>query len=121
MFATTFLLQSLSVDGLIVFLQPLHTAKANSVKAINQLHILQFIKTINPKFSTLMHLKLQSIRGFFKYAHKQNLLDSDLSVLVPKDNFRKQPNLPSIYSAEEVEKLIGSIDRDQLINLPKYL
>ena len=103
------------------FLRYLHTAKVSSVKAINQLHIIQIIKTINPKFSTLMHLTLQSIRGFFKYAHKQNLLDSDLSMLVPKDNFRKQPNLPSIYSAEEVEKLIGSIDRDQLINLPKYL
>ena len=93
------------------FLRYLHTAKVSSVKAINQLHILQFLKTINPKFSTLMHLTLQSIRGFFKYAHKQNLLNSDLSVLVPKDNFRKQPKLPSIYSVTEVEKLIGSIDR----------
>lgn len=93
------------------FLRYLNTIKVSSVKAISQLHILQFIKAINPKFSTLTHLTLQSIRGFFKYAYEQKLSDNDLSVMVPKDNFKKQPKLPSTYSITEIEKLIASIDR----------
>lgn len=93
------------------FLCYLHTIKISSVEVINQLHILQFIKTLNPKFSTLTHLTLQSIRGFFKYAYEQKLLDKDLSAIVPKSNFRKQPKLPSTYSVTEIEKLIASIDR----------
>ena len=93
------------------FLCYLHTIKVSSAKEINQLHILQFIKTLNPKFSTLTHLTLQSVRGFFKYAYEQKLLDKDLSAIVPKSNFKKQPKLPSTYSVAEIEKMIASIDR----------
>jgi site-specific recombinase XerD len=93
------------------FLCYLHNIKVGTVKEINHLHILQFIKTLNPKFSTLTHLTLQSIRAFFKYAYEQKLLDNDLSAIVPKSNFRKQPKLPSTYSVAEIEKLIASIDR----------
>ena len=93
------------------FLCYLHTIKVSSLHAINQLHILQFIKSINPKFWSLTHLTLQTMKGFFKYAYDCNLLDSDLSMLVPKDNFKKQPRLPSTYSITEIEKLIASIDR----------
>jgi len=93
------------------FLRHLHNTHVCSVNTINQLHILQFIKTINPKCSTLTHLTLQTIRGFFKYAYTQDLSERDLSVLVPRDNFKKQAKLPSTYSTTEVEKLIGSIDR----------
>ena len=102
------------------FLRYLHSIKVSSVKAINQLHILQFIKTINPEFSTLTHLTLQSIRGFFRYAYEQNLLDVDFSALVPKDNFKKQPKLPSTYSVTEIEKLIASIDRGDVNGKRNY-
>lgn len=93
------------------FLCYLNIIKVSSVKEINQLHILQFIKTLNPKFSTLTHLTLQSIRGFFRYAYEQKFLDNDRSEIVPKSNFRKQPKLPSTYSVAEIEKMIASIDR----------
>lgn len=93
------------------FLCYLYASKVSSIKAINQLHILQFIKSINPTFSSLIHLSLQSIRGFLRYAYEQNLLDNDLSIIVPKYNFRKQPKLPSTYSVNEIETMIASIDR----------
>jgi site-specific recombinase XerD len=93
------------------FLRYLNATKVSSIKTINQVHILQFIKDINPNFSALMHLTLQSIRGFFRYAYDQNLLDTDLALIVPKDNFKKQPKLPSTYSINEIERLIASIDR----------
>ncbi|MEO9004812.1 MAG: site-specific integrase, partial [Ginsengibacter sp.] len=93
------------------FLRYLNATKVSSIKAVNQVHILQFIKDINPNFSALMHLTLQSIRGFFRYAYDQNLLDTDLALIVPKDNFKKQPKLPSTYSINEIERLIASIDR----------
>jgi integrase len=89
----------------------LNENKIRSIKAVTLLHILQFIKSINPQYSTLGHLTLQTLRGFFKYLYEQHHLDINLSGLVPKDNFRKQPKLPSTYSAEEIELMIASIDR----------
>jgi len=42
-----------------------------SVNAINQLHVLYFIKGIDPRFSTLPHLTLRTLRGFFSYLYDQ--------------------------------------------------
>jgi len=94
--------------------------KIISLNAINQLHILKFIKTISSKFSSLSHHTLESIRGFFKYAYKYNLLENDLALIVPKDNFRKQPKLPSTYSPREVETMIASIDRGNAVGKRNY-
>ena len=38
-------------------------------------------------------------------------MDTDISTLIPRDNFRKQPQLPSTYKKQEVEILINSVDR----------
>jgi len=89
----------------------LDTNKVTSLKEINQVHILKFIKTINPGFSSLVHQTLASVRGFFRYAYKQNLLENDLTPLVPKDNYKRLPKLPSTYSSQEIATMIASIDR----------
>ena len=102
------------------FLCYLNTGKVTSIKEINQLHILKFVQAINPKFSTLTHRALESVRGFLKYAYQQNLLDHDLAAMVPKDNYKRQPNLPSTYPAQEIENMIASIDRGNATGKRNY-
>ncbi len=102
------------------FLCYLNAAKIYSIQGVNHVHILKFIKTIDPKFSTLTHRTLESIRGFLKYAYRQNLLDHDLAAIVPKDNYTRQPSLPSTYSPQEIEKMIGSINRGNATGKRNY-
>ena len=102
------------------FLCYLNRIQISSITEINQLHILKFIKTINPKFSTLTHITLESIRGFLRYAYQQNLLDHDLASIVPKDNYKKQPKLPSVYSPQEIESIIASVDRGNATGKRNY-
>lgn len=102
------------------FFQYLDTHKVTSVKAINQVHILKFIKTINPKFPSLTHRTIESIRGFLKYAYEQNLLEYNLASIVPKDNYKKQPRLPSTYSSNEIEMMISAIDRGNSVGKRNY-
>lgn len=91
-----------------------------SLQEINQLHVLNFVKTIDPKLSTLTYRTLESIRGFFKYAYKERLLDQDLATLVPKYNYNRQPKLPSFYSPKEIEAMITSIDRSGVVGKRNY-
>lgn len=102
------------------FSRYLATNKVTSIKAINQVHILQFIKTINPKFSSLTHRTIESIRGFLKYAYKHRLLEIDLASIVPKDNYKKQPKLPSTYCSREIETMISAIDRGNSVGKRNY-
>lgn len=93
------------------FLRYLSEQGIKSVKAITLSHILHFIKGIDSRFSTLPHVTLRSLRGFFSYLFQRRLLDVDLSGMIPKDNYNKQAKLPSVYSQKEIEAMIDSIDR----------
>ena len=93
------------------FLNYLNKHGITSVNAINLSHMLHFIKGIDIRFSTLLHLTLRSLRGFFAYLYQQKLLNVDLAGMIPKDNYKKQARLPSVYSKKEIEEMITCIDR----------
>lgn len=93
------------------FLCYLNEQRITSVNAINQLHVLYFIKAIDPRFSTLPHMTMRTLRVFFSYLYNQHLIDADLSGMIPKDNFHKQAKLPSVYSQKEIEAMLTTIDR----------
>jgi integrase/recombinase XerD len=93
------------------FLCYLNEHDITSVNAINQLHVLYFIKGIDPRFSALPHLTMRTLRGFFSYMYAQHMIDVDLAGIIPKDNFKKQAKLPSIYSQKEIETMLASINR----------
>jgi len=93
------------------FLCYLNEQSITSVNAINQLHVLYFIKGIDPRFSALPHMTMRTLRGFFSYLYNQHLFDIDLSGMIPKDNFHKQAKMPSVYSQKEIETMLAAIDR----------
>lgn len=82
-----------------------------SITAINHLHILNYVKEMDSRFATLTHDTLQSLRAFFRYLYEQRLLDVDFAEKIPKDNYKRQPKLPSTYKPKEIEMMIASIDR----------
>lgn len=102
------------------FYKYLDKANVHSAKEISQLHVLNFIKTIDPKYSTLTYRTLESIRGFLKYAYKERLIEQDLATIVPKYNHNRQPRLPSFYSPKEIEAMIASIDRGTPVGKRNY-
>lgn len=93
------------------FLCYLNEQGVTSVNAINQLHVLYFIKGIDPRFSALPHLTMRTLRGYFSYLYDQHIIDVDLSGMIPRDNFKKKAKLPSVYSQKEIETMLASINR----------
>lgn len=82
-----------------------------SIKAVTSNHILTFLMKINRQFSTLQHHTIQTLRGFFSYLYKEELIAVDLASHIPKDKFCKQPKLPSVYTEKEISDMLASIDR----------
>jgi site-specific recombinase XerD len=60
----------------------------------------------------------KTIRGFFRYAYSHKLLGKDFSVAVP--SFRRHIPVPSVYSTEEVERLLASVDRSTTYGKRNY-
>lgn len=93
------------------FLVFLNSKKITEIEFVSQVHFLLYLKEIDPRYSSLAHTTIRVLRDFFKYLYCQGLMDTDFSIFIPKDNYNKQPKLPSTYKKEEVEILINSIDR----------
>ena len=93
------------------FLVFLNKAGIASIKSLSHIHILNYIKSIDPSRVGLTRMMIQNLRGFLRYLYDQHHMDIDLSEIIPKFNRRNPAQLPSTYSQVEVEKLINSIDR----------
>lgn len=102
------------------FLCYLKENKVTSIRFVNQLHIIDYIKSIDPQTISLAHISIRSLRDFFKYLYINEIIDVDLSSMMPKDNYKAQANMPSTYTAEEVEKLLSSIDRNCAVGKRDY-
>ena len=102
------------------FLCYLKENKVAAIRSINQLHIINYIKSIDPQTISLAHISIRSLKDFFKYLYGKKIIDVDLSAMMPRDNYRAQATLPSTYTAEEVEKLISSVDRNSAVGKRDY-
>lgn len=102
------------------FLRFLKENHVESIIAVNQSHILHYIKVINPKTISLAHIALRTLRDFFRFLYNHRFLEADLSYMMPKDNYKKQAKIPSTYTANEIEALIAAPDRCSAVGKRDY-
>ncbi|WPQ63346.1 site-specific integrase [Chitinophaga sancti] len=82
-----------------------------SMDQVDKFIILGYIKTLDVRKPSVAHMTLRAIRTFLKYLFEQEILKTDTSLSVPKDNYKKQAKLPSVFKIDEIQQMIGTIDR----------
>ena len=95
------------------FLFYLKGRNMKSMSKVNKVVNLKYLKTLDARKPSVVHMTLRAIRSFLKYLFEQGLLTVDTSLLVPRDKYVKQPRLPSTYKVDEVQRMISSIDRSR--------
>lgn len=78
---------------------------------LKQIDIMSFVNSLAFMSKATIHCTLSCVRVFLTYLHEIKIIDSDLSYLVPKDNYKKEAKLPTTYTKEEIERLLSSVDR----------
>lgn len=91
-----------------------------NVHNIRQHHIITFIKSLDPLKKSLIHDTLMDLRGFFKFLFETGIIPTNIATFIPKDNYQKQAKLPSYYTEEEIEKLLKSVDRGNIVGKRDY-
>jgi len=95
----------------------------NGILSINDIkhhHIITFIKSLDPNKKSLIHDTLMDLRGFFKFLYEKGIISTNISTFIPKDNYQKQAKLPAYYTEEEIEKLLKSVDRGNIVGKRDY-
>jgi len=80
------------------------------VQRISPISIVSYSSHISPVHPGAKHFALGIIRGFLRYAYDEKKTNTDLSLAVPRDNYKNQPKLPSTYTKEETEKILAVPD-----------
>jgi site-specific recombinase XerD len=70
-----------------------------------------YIKTLAGYTYKTVERNICSIRSFLRYLHEQDILKVDLASKTPMVQARKQTRIPSVWTKEELSKLISAIDR----------
>ena len=82
-----------------------------SIGDIDMPSLLHFINHYSCEKKTVIVVLISTLRTFMRYLFKQNIIGIDYSKKIPRHKTVAQPKLPSLYSKEEVERLIASVDR----------
>lgn len=73
--------------------------------------IHDYIKTLAGYTYKTVEQIICSIRAFLRYLLDKDILKNDLASKLPMVQARKQTRIPSVWTKEELEKLIAAIDR----------
>jgi integrase/recombinase XerD len=78
---------------------------------INLSIIHSYIKTLAGYTYKTVEQNICSVRAFLRYLLEQDILKIDLAAKTPMIQARKQTRIPSVWAKEELDALIGAIDR----------
>jgi len=79
--------------------------------AIHPSHITAYVATLFQYQQKTVEMTLCHLRGFFRFLYLQGQHPHDLSNAVPRIRCTVQPHIPSVWTREEVERLLAVVDR----------
>lgn len=91
-----------------------------SIHNIRHHHIITYIKSLDSNKKALIHDTLINLRGFFKFLYDKGSISANISTFIPKDNYQKQAKLPAYYTEEEIDTLLKSVDRGNIVGKRDY-
>ena len=72
------------------------------------------------KYKSYGNKFIHYVRPFLRYLYNNQYIKVDLASIIPKEHYNKQPKLPSVYSEEEIRKILISVDRSTAIGKRDY-
>lgn len=93
------------------FMDYLSSQKVADCKKINLTLINNYIKTLAGYTYKTVEQNICSMRAFFRFLLETGELQTDFASKMPMVQARKQTRIPSVWTADELKKLITAIDK----------
>ena len=104
-----------TIQSYVIYLYPFYChlilKEIKYISGIKASEILFYIKQMDPNDSAKKHVSLNILRIFFRYLYEHYILSVDYSSIIPKDNYKNQPKLPSTFTDGEIDALLKAVDR----------
>ena len=72
--------------------------------------VFEFMESLECYEKPTVNHTMRAVRYYLKYCHENGVMEKEMFSKLPNPHYSRQSRLPSSYSADEVTKLLGSID-----------
>jgi integrase/recombinase XerD len=93
------------------FLSFLESQRVFNCSDIQPRHLADYINTLLGYSFKFVELQLCALRSFLRFLHTVGVLTEDLADSLPAIQSRKQQRIPSVWTSEQVTRLLDVIDR----------
>jgi len=93
------------------FGQFLKTKGITDVGQVDMYIIHEMIQSTSALGKSSLENTIRRVRFFFEWAYANGFVSSDISKHIPKTVYYKHKTLPSVYTPDEVERLLQVVDR----------
>lgn len=103
--------KKLRIHHIRQFYEFLASRKVSGIHDISAQIISDYASSLQGDSPVYTKHRLATLRFYFRFLHQSGILECDWSFAVPKVIAPKNLNVPALWSKEELERLLKSIDR----------
>ena len=103
------------------FLCFLHGQEIENVTDITAGIVQLYIMGLKPEHKSNAYIAILMVKRFLHWLYENHLIQQNIAIRIPSAKIVNQPNLPSVYSKEEVSRLLASVDRGNATGKRDYL
>jgi site-specific recombinase XerD len=83
----------------------------DEIPRLSPLIMMHYVSTLLPEELGAKHLALSIIRSFLEYLYSKDYTTRNLSIVIPRDNYKSFAHLPSVYTKEEIFSILNTADQ----------
>lgn len=102
------------------FMDYLDSQNITNCKEINPSLIHAYIKTLSGYAYTTLGHEIQCLRTFLRFLLETGEVQTDFAAKIPTVQLRQQTRIPSVWTRDELQKLIAAIDRGSPLGKRDY-
>ena len=104
----------------LIFLDYLNQKGITDVSHIDLSICNDYIRTFTGMSFKTIEQHICGLRYFLRYLNKENVLESDVASLIHMPAISKSTKIPSVWTEDEIKKLLQAIDRNSPIGKRDY-
>ena len=103
------------------FLCFLHGQGIKAVSEITLGTVRLYIMGLKPEYKSNTYIAILMVKRFLHWLYENRLIQQNIAIRIPSAKTVNQPNLPSVYSKEEISRLLACVDRGNATGKRDYL
>lgn len=98
--------------------------QGQGVKSVSKITIdtvRMYIMELKPEYKSNTYIAILMVKRFLHWLYENRHIHQNIAIRIPSSKIVNQPNLPSVYSKEEISRLLSCVDRGNATGKRDYL